>query len=82
MRIAQIAPFHECLPPNFYAGTERVISFLSEELVRRRYDVTPFASGDSGTSAKLVRCYEMALRLNPFVRDHFSYHMIMLDKIR
>ncbi len=82
MRIAQIAPLHERVPPKLYGGTERVVSFLTEELVRQGYDVTLFASGDSETSAKLVRCCEVALRLNPSVRDHLPYHMIMLDEVR
>jgi glycosyltransferase involved in cell wall biosynthesis len=81
MRIAQIAPLHERVPPKFYGGTERVVSFLTEELVRQGYDVTLFASGDSETSAKLVRCCDMALRLNPAVRDTLLYHMIMLDEV-
>jgi glycosyltransferase involved in cell wall biosynthesis len=82
MRIAQIAPLHERVPPKLYGGTERVVSFLTEELVRQGHDVTLFASGDSKTSAKLVRCCEMALRLNPSVRDSLPYHMIMLDQVR
>ncbi len=81
MRIAQIAPLHERVPPRFYGGTERVVSFLTEELVREGHDVTLFASGDSHTSAKLVRCCDMALRLNPAVRDPLPYHMIMLDEV-
>jgi glycosyltransferase involved in cell wall biosynthesis len=82
MRIAQIAPLHERVPPRLYGGTERVVSFLTEELVRQGHDVTLFASGDSQTSAKLVRCCEMALRLNPVVQDTLPYHMIMLDEVR
>ena len=82
MRIAQIAPLHECVPPKLYGGTERVVSFLTEELVRQGHDVTLFASGDSRTSARLVRCCKMALRLNPEVRDALPYHMIMLDEVR
>ena len=82
MRIAQIAPLHERVPPRLYGGTERVVSFLTEELVRQGHDVTLFASGDSETSARLVPCCEMALRLNPSVRDHLPYHMIMLEKVR
>jgi len=80
--IAQIAPLHECVPPRLYGGTERVVSFLTEELVRQGHDVTLFASGDSKTSANLVRCCDMALRLNPSVRDTLPYHMIMLDEVR
>ena len=82
MRIAQIAPLQERVPPRLYGGTERVVSFLTEELVRQGHDVTLFASGDSRTSAKLVRCCEMALRLDPSVRDGLPYHMIMLDDVR
>jgi len=81
MRIAQIAPLYERVPPRLYGGTERVVSYLSEELVRLGHDVTLFASGDSKTSARLVRCCEMALRLNPAVRDGVPYHMIMLDEV-
>ncbi|MBS7698692.1 MULTISPECIES: glycosyltransferase family 4 protein [unclassified Chelatococcus] len=82
LRIAQIAPLAECCPPRLYGGTERIVSFLTEELVRLGHDVTLFASGDSRTKAKLVPCAEMALRLNPAVRDPIPYHMIMLDQVR
>lgn len=82
MKIAQIAPLSERVPPRFYGGTERVVSYLTEELVRQGHDVTLFASGDSRTAAKLVRCSEMALRLNPVVRDALPYQLIMLDEVR
>ena len=82
LRIAQIAPLHERVPPRLYGGTERVVSFLTEELVRQGHDVTLFASGNSKTSANLIRCSDMALRLNPSVRDTLPYHMIMLDEVR
>jgi glycosyltransferase involved in cell wall biosynthesis len=82
MRIAQIAPLHERVPPRLYGGTERVVSYLTEELVRQGHDVTLFASGDSKTSAKLVRCCDFALRLNPSVKDTLPYHVIMLDEVR
>jgi glycosyltransferase involved in cell wall biosynthesis len=82
MRIAQIAPLHERVPPRLYGGTERVVSFLTEELVRHGHEVTLFASGDSQTSARLIRCCDMALRFNPAVRDTLPYHMIMLDEVR
>jgi glycosyltransferase involved in cell wall biosynthesis len=82
MRIAQIAPLHERVPPRLYGGTERVVSILTEELVRQGHDVTLFASGDSQTSARLICCCDIALRLNPAVRDTLPYHMIMLDEIR
>jgi glycosyltransferase involved in cell wall biosynthesis len=82
MRIAQIAPLTEAVPPKLYGGTERVVSYLTEELVRQGHDVTLFASGDSKTSAKLVRCCDMALRLNPSVREPLVYHVIMLEEVR
>jgi glycosyltransferase involved in cell wall biosynthesis len=82
MRIAQIAPLYESVPPQFYGGTERVVSYLTEELVRQGHEVTLFASGDSRTSAKLVRCSDVALRLNPIVIDPVPYHVIMLEEVR
>jgi glycosyltransferase involved in cell wall biosynthesis len=82
MRIAQIAPPIESVPPTCYGGTERVVSYLTEELVRQRHQVTLFASGDSLTSAELVPCTETALRLTPTVSDPIPYYMLMLDKVR
>jgi glycosyltransferase involved in cell wall biosynthesis len=82
MRIAQIAPLIESVPPRFYGGTERVVSYLTEELVRLGHDVTLFASGDSVTSARLVTCATTALRLDPNVRDPIPYYMLMLDRVR
>lgn len=82
MKIAQIAPLAESVPPKFYGGTERIVSYLTEELVRQGHDVTLFASGDSQTSAELVPITEMALRLNPAVVDTIPYHMIMLEQVR
>jgi glycosyltransferase involved in cell wall biosynthesis len=81
MKIAQIAPLAESVPPQLYGGTERVVSNLTEELVRQGHDVTLFASGDSRTTAKLVACTDVALRLNPKVLDHLPYHVMMLDKV-
>ncbi len=69
MRIAQVAPLWEIVPPRFYGGTERVVYNLTEELVRRGHEVTLFASGDSITSAKLIAPIEEAIRLNPDVFD-------------
>ena len=77
MRIAQVAPLSEAVPPKFYGGTERVVSWLTEELVRLGHDVTLFASGDSQTSAKLVACVPEGLRLAG-LRDHTSSHLVML----
>jgi glycosyltransferase involved in cell wall biosynthesis len=82
MKIAQIAPLIESVPPRLYGGTERIVSYLTEELVEQGHDVTLFASGDSLTSANLVPCCRQALRLDPSVRDHIPYFMVMLDKVR
>jgi glycosyltransferase involved in cell wall biosynthesis len=81
MKIAQIAPLFESVPPKMYGGTERVASYLTEELVRRGHDVTLFASGDSVTSAKLVPCSETALRLNPAILDPVPYHVLALETV-
>lgn len=81
MRIAQIAPLIERVPPLLYGGTERVVSALTEELVRRDHEVTLFASGDSETSAALVPIAERALRLDPGVRDHYAHTMRELGAV-
>jgi len=73
MRIAQVAPLFEPVPPTLYGGTERVVYGLTEELVRRGHDVVLFASGDSKTSARLVPCCRRGLRLDPNVRDYLSF---------
>ena len=82
MRIAQIAPLIESVPPRLYGGTERIASYLTEALVMQGHDVTLFASGQSITTAKLVPCCAQALRLKPSVRDPIPYYMLMLDKVR
>jgi glycosyltransferase involved in cell wall biosynthesis len=82
MRVAQIAPLFESVPPRLYGGTERVVSYLTEELVRQGHQVTLFASEDSFTSAELVPCAPRALRLDPDVRDAIPHQMLMLDKVR
>ena len=82
MRIAQVAPLIESVPPRLYGGTERIVSYLTEELVEMGHEVTLFASGDSITAAELVPCCAQALRLNPAVRDPLPYYMLMLDKVR
>ena len=82
MKIAQISPLMESCPPQLYGGTERVVSYLTEELVQQGHDVTLFASGDSITSARLEVCCEQALRLDPNVTDPVPDHLIMLDKVR
>ena len=82
MKIAQIAPLIESVPPRLYGGTERIVSYLTEELVALGHDVTLFASGDSITAAKLVACVPQALRLDASVRDSIPYYMLMLDRVR
>ena len=82
MRIAQIAPLIESTPPRLYGGTERIVSWLTEELHAQGHEVTLFASGDSMTAAQLVPCAPQALRLNPAVKDPIPYYMLMLDRVR
>ena len=81
MRIAQVAPLSESVPPKLYGGTERVVSYLTEELVRRGHDVTLFASGDSATTARLRRMCEKALRLDCRCHDPLPYAVLMLEKV-
>jgi glycosyltransferase involved in cell wall biosynthesis len=81
MKIAQVAPLFESVPPRLYGGTERVVSYLTEELVRQGHNVTLFASGDSMTMAELVPCTPRALRLNSDIRDPLPHMMVMLDKL-
>src|SRR3981189_3077132 len=82
MRIAQVAPLTEAVPPKLYGGTERVVHWLTEELVALGNDVTLFASGDSQTSAKLDATWPRALRLDGSVRDANALHMVMLERVR
>jgi len=82
MRIAQVAPLTEAVPPKFYGGTERVVHWITEELVALGNDVTLFASGDSHTSAKLDATWPKALRLDGSVRDPNALHMVMLERVR
>jgi glycosyltransferase involved in cell wall biosynthesis len=82
MKIAQIAPLMESVPPKLYGGTERVVSHLTEELVALGHQVTLFATGDSITTAKLVSSADRAIRLDENVQDYVPYYMIMLDKVR
>jgi glycosyltransferase involved in cell wall biosynthesis len=81
MRIAQVAPVVERVPPKFYGGTERVVSGLTEALVRRGHDVVLFASGDSVTSAKLIAACHDGLRLDPRGPDPLTYSIIELGKV-
>ena len=82
MRIAQIAPLHEAVPPKFYGGTERVVSYLTDALVDLGHDVTLFASGDSQTKATLEAAWPRALRLDPSICDALAPHMVLLEKVR
>jgi glycosyltransferase involved in cell wall biosynthesis len=82
MKIAQIAPLIESVPPRLYGGTERIVSYLTDELVRMGHEVTLFASGDSVSRANLVSSAPMALRLDANVRDPIPYYMLQLDRVR
>ena len=79
--IAQVAPLFESVPPRLYGGTERVVSYLTEELVRQGHQVTLFASGDSTTSAELVAVCDRALRLDPQRPSALVLHTLMLEKV-
>ena len=81
MKIAQVAPLFEAVPPKLYGGTERVVSFLTEELVRQGHDVTLFASGDSVTSAKLIATAPEALRLKKICEDPLAPHIVHLQEV-
>jgi glycosyltransferase involved in cell wall biosynthesis len=81
VRIAQVAPLYESVPPARYGGTERVVSYLTEELVSRGHDVTLFASGDSRTSARLVPGSVRALRLDESCRDPLARHLLLLERV-
>ena len=78
LRIAQVSPLYESVPPPRYGGTERIVSYLTEELVRRGHAVTLYASGDSATAARLVPCAPKALRLDP-PRDVVLRHFLELE---
>ncbi|HEX7182183.1 MAG TPA: glycosyltransferase family 4 protein [Thermoanaerobaculia bacterium] len=81
MRIAQVAPLYESVPPQLYGGTERVVSYLTEELVRQGHEVTLFASGDSETRARLVASCPRSLRLSSDCVDQFVHHVVMLEEV-
>jgi glycosyltransferase involved in cell wall biosynthesis len=81
MRIAQVAPLYESVPPRCYGGTERVVSYLTEALVRQGHDVTLFASGDSATAARLVAPCPRALRLDPRCRDPLPPHVLLVEQV-
>jgi glycosyltransferase involved in cell wall biosynthesis len=81
LRVAIVAPLTEPVPPPRYGGTERVVSILAEELVRRGHDVTLFASRDSETSARLIPCCDNGLRLDTRVTDYFAYAMTEMGEV-
>ena len=81
MRIAQVAPLYESVPPKYYGGTERVVSYLTEELVRQGHEVTLFASGDSETKARLVAACRRSLRLDKHCIDQLAHHVVMLERV-
>jgi len=81
MRIAQVAPLYESVPPRFYGGTERVVSWLTEELVRQGHDVALFASGDSLTNASLVPVCSRALRLDSQCIDPLAHHIQLVERV-
>ncbi|HVN18512.1 MAG TPA: glycosyltransferase family 4 protein [Dongiaceae bacterium] len=81
MRIAQVSPLYESVPPRLYGGTERVVSWLTEELVRQGHEVTLFASGDSLTTAQLVPACTQALRLDPHCWDPMAHHVLLIEQV-
>ncbi len=82
LSIAQVAPLDESVPPKYYGGTERVVSFLTEELVTMGHEVTLFASGDSKTSARLIPATPESLRLRKNCDDKYAHHILMLQMIQ
>src|SRR6202030_2782127 len=81
LKLAQVAPLYESVPPRLYGGTERVVSYLTEELVEMGHEVTLFASGDSVTQAELVPVSPCALRLNRESSDPSIYHTLLLEQV-
>ena len=81
VRIAQVSPLFESVPPKCYGGTERVVSYLTEELVRQGHDVTLYASGDSVTNARLVAVSQRSLRLDENCVDQLAHHIRMLELV-
>ncbi len=81
MRIAQVAPLYESVPPKYYGGTERIVSYLTEELVRQGHEVTLFASGDSKTGARLVAACPRSLRTDTRCVDQMAHHVLMMERV-
>jgi glycosyltransferase involved in cell wall biosynthesis len=81
MRIAQVAPLFEAVPPKLYGGTERIIHYLTEELVKRGHEITLFASGDSVTTARLIPIVSESIRLNTGCIDAMAHHILELEEV-
>jgi glycosyltransferase involved in cell wall biosynthesis len=81
MRIAQVAPLYERVPPLYYGGTERVVSYLTEELINQGHELTLFASGDSLTQGRLIAACERSLRLNSDCENRLVYHLLQLEQV-
>src|SRR5688572_16455143 len=81
MRIAQVAPLFESVPPKYYGGTERVVSYLTEQLVSGGHEVTLFASGDSVTEARLIAVTRRSLRLDKNCADQLAHHVLLLERV-
>jgi glycosyltransferase involved in cell wall biosynthesis len=81
MRIAQVAPLYERVPPLYYGGTERIVSYLTEELINQGHELTLFASGDSLTKARLIAACDRSLRLNPECVDRLAYHFLQMEQV-
>src|SRR5215211_7118945 len=81
MKIAQVSPLYESVPPQNYGGTERVVSYLTEELVAQGHQVTLFASGDSVTKARLVPCCPRSLRTDKGCVDQMVHHLVMVEEV-
>jgi len=81
MKIAQVAPLYESVPPKYYGGTERVVPYLSEELFHQGHQVTLFASGDSVTRVRLVASCPRSLRLDEQCMDQLAHHIVLLEQV-
>ena len=81
MRIAQVAPLYERVPPLYYGGTERIVSYLTEELIKQGHDLTLFASGDSNTKGRLIAPCDRSLRLDSTCKDRLAYQFLQLEQV-
>src|SRR5262249_56922716 len=81
MRIAEVAPLYERVPPLYYGGTERIVSYLTEELINQGHDVTLFASGDSNTKGRLISPCKRSLRLDAACVDRLAYYFLELQQV-